>query len=82
MGCITLKPLQRTKISVPDFRIKHKRPDSDDEIEDLKNFISSCPDEFIQLDLEKNELRRRRMIICGLNVKIIPEKAIDLMVQV
>ena len=77
MGCITSKPLHRTKISVPDFRIKHKKQDSDNKLEIFRDFIS---EEFIQLDLEKNELRRRRMLSCGLSIKIAPSKAIGLIV--
>ena len=78
MGCITLKPSQRTKISIPDFRRKNNISDPDDELEALKNFISLCPEEFVQLDLEKNELRGRRMINCGLNSNISPAKGMDL----
>ena len=82
MGCITSKTLPRTIIAAPDFRRKYKKPNSDEEPQIFRVFISSCPEKFIQLDIEKNELRSRRMLVCGLNVKTIPGKEIGPILKV
>ena len=74
MGWITSKPLLRAQIAVPDFRRKYKKPNSDEEPQKFRIFISSYPEKFIWLDIEKNELRSRRILACGLNVKTIHEK--------
>ena len=74
MGCIPSKPIQRAKILAPDFRIKHKKPDLDEEFEVFRDFLLPSPEEFIQLNLEKNELWQRRILIYGLSVETATDK--------
>ena len=64
MGCFPVKPLTQTQMTPPDFRIKKKKSDSDDEREVMNHFLSFCKDDYVQLDLAKNQLRNRR-ILCA-----------------
>ena len=64
MGCFPVKPLPQTQITPPDFRIHKKKSDSDDDQEVLNHFLSFCQDDFVKLDLAKNQLRNRR-ILCA-----------------
>ena len=81
MGCIVSKPSHREKFNAPDFRLKRRKPDSDEELEVLRDFISLSPEESIRLDIEKNELWKRRMRYYGLNCKIELSKGMIIIVK-